>query len=520
MNYSTRGQIRTINCAYLTFLSPPHIILTAMLRISEEEILQRFRTDSPWWKDRNDIRWKEDPKRVYFTPFFELVTEKKINRAVVLMGPRRVGKTVMVHQAIAELIGKKVEPKRILYVPLDNPLYSGLSLEKILLIFVKLNSIAQDESSYLFFDEIQYLSNWEQHLKSLVDSYPQHRFIATGSAAAALRLKSNESGAGRFTDFILPPLTFHEYLKFSGAEIKIFGQENIPLNHLKLFAEKAEKVEELNEEFVKYINFGGYPEAVFSEEIRANPGRFIKNDVIEKVLLRDLPSLYGIRDIPELNRLFTMLVHNTGQEVDLQGISKDSNVAKGTISRYLEYLEAAFLIKRVSRIDRNAKKFKREHKFKVYITNASMYPALFGTLERDNKTVLGKLVETAVFSHYFHLTEYSEKPCYARWKNGEVDLVTMDTAGITMAVEIKWSDRPLENSSEIKGLLDFAEEHKLDGFNNDLVCCTLSKSDIKRQGNKDVLFLPTSIFCFLLGQYLNSQEFRENLIKSAVGQRN
>lgn len=499
----------------MTFPSFPLIILTAMLRVSEEEILQRFRTDSPWWEDRNDIRWKEDPKRVYFTPFFELVTEKKINRAVVLMGPRRVGKTVMVHQAIAELIRKRVDPKQILYVPLDNPLYSSLSLEKILLMFVELNSIAQDESCYLFFDEIQYLSDWERHLKSLVDSYPRHRFTVAGSAAAALKLKSDESGAGRFTDFILPPLTFHEYLKFSGAEIRLFGQEDLPVNFLRVFAEKTEKVEELNEEFVNYINFGGYPEAVFSKEIRANPDRFIKSDVIEKVLLRDLPSLYGIRDIPELYRLFTTLVHNTGQEVDLQGISKDSNVAKATISRYLEYLEAAFLIKRVSRIDRNAKKFKREHKFKVYLTNASMYPALFGTLEKDDRTVLGKLVETAVFSHYFHLTEYSEKPYYARWKNGEVDLITMDATEVTMTVEIKWSDRPFENSSEIKGLLDFAEEHKLSSFNS-LICCTFSKTDIKRYRNKDVLFIPTSIFCFMLGQYLNSRKFREGLIRSVV----
>ncbi|MCY3985792.1 MAG: ATP-binding protein [Candidatus Dadabacteria bacterium] len=487
-----------------------------MLRVSEEEILQRFRTDSPWWENRNEIRWKDEPRRVYFTPFFELVTEKKINRAVVLMGPRRVGKTVMVHQTIAELIKEEIEPRQILYIPLDNPLYSGLSLEKLLIMFVNLNSLKQDQSCYLFFDEIQYLRNWEQHLKSLVDSYPQHRFIATGSAAAALRLKSNESGAGRFTDFILPPLTFHEYLKFSGAGITFFGQKDIPANDMKLLVEKTE---ELNEEFINYINFGGYPEAVFSEEIRANPGRFIKNDVIEKVLLRDLPSLYGIRDIPELNRLFTTLVHNTGQEVHLQGISKDSNVAKGTISRYLEYLEAAFLIKRVSRVDRNAKKFKREHKFKVYLTNASMYPALFGTLERDNRTVLGKLVETAVFSHYFHLAEYSEKPYYAGWRNGEVDLVTMDTTGVTMAVEVKWSDRPFKNSSEIKGLLDFAEEHKLTAFES-LICCTLSKNGIKQYGNREILFFPTSIFCFMLGQYLNSQAFRENLIKSVVGRCN
>ena len=432
------------------------------------------------------------------------------------MGPRRVGKTVIVHQAVAELIRRGVEPKRILYVPLDNPLYSGLSLEKILLIFTELNSIAQNESCYLFFDEIQYLSDWERHLKSLVDSYPHHRFIATGSAAAALKLKSDESGAGRFTDFTLPPLTFYEYVKFSDKERRFFVQEE-DLSYLPpgQFGLLLEQIEDLNEEFINYINFGGYPEAVFSEEVRENPGRFIRNDIIEKVLLRDLPSLYGIRDIPELNRLFVTLARNTGQEINLSGLSQDSSVAKGTISKYLEYLEAAFLIKRVSRIDRNARKFKREHKFKVYLTNASMYPALFGALEKDNKTILGKLAETAFFSNSFHLPEHSEKSYYARWKDGEVDLVDMGATGIIAAIEIKWSDRPLKDSSEIKGLLDFAEKNEFVSP-HPLCCCTLTKQDVRNYGNKEVLFVPTSIYCFLLGQSLNSPEFREELLKPAV----
>ncbi len=62
-----------------------------------------------------------------------------------------------------------------------------------------------------------------QHLKSLVDSYHDYRFVATGSAAAALRLKSNESGAGRFSDYVLPPLTFAEYLMFIGNEYSTFS---------------------------------------------------------------------------------------------------------------------------------------------------------------------------------------------------------------------------------------------------------------------------------------------------------
>ena len=71
-------------------------------------------------------------------------------------------------------------------------------------------------------------------------------------------------------------------------------------------------LEELNKHFIDYINFGGYPEVIFSEKIQANPGRYIRQDIVDKVLLRDLPSLYGISDTRELNSLFTRIACNSG----------------------------------------------------------------------------------------------------------------------------------------------------------------------------------------------------------------
>ena len=70
-----------------------------------------------------------------------------------------------------------------------------------------------------------------------------------------------------------------------------------------------------------YLNFGGYPEVLFSETIQADPGRFIEGDIIDKVLLRDLPSLYGISDIPELNGLFATLAFKTAGELSLQDLA-------------------------------------------------------------------------------------------------------------------------------------------------------------------------------------------------------
>ena len=244
----------------------------------------------------------------------------------------------------------------------------------------------------MFFDEVQYLKEWEVHLKSLVDRESSLKLIVSGSAAAALSLKSQESGAGRFTDFLLPPLTFYEYLELLGEGALM---EETEVGGRPLF--RAEDLSRLNDHFLHYLNFGGYPEVVFSEAIQANPSRFIKSDIIDKVLLRDLPSLYGISDVQELNKLFATLAFNTAGELSLQDLSMSSGVAKNTIKRYVEYLEAAFLIKVVHRIDESASRFRRARTFKVYLTNPSMRAALFAPVGADSPEV-GALAETAVFS--------------------------------------------------------------------------------------------------------------------------
>ena len=80
---------------------------------------------------------------------------------------------------------------------------------------------------------------------------------------------------------------------------------------------RALDIETLNANFIDYLNYGGYPEAVLNDDIRQDPEQFIKADIIEKVLLKDMPSLYGIDDIQALNKLFTFLAYNTGNEASL-----------------------------------------------------------------------------------------------------------------------------------------------------------------------------------------------------------
>ena len=190
----------------------------------------------------------------------------------------------------------------------------------------------------IIYDEIQYLKDWEVHLKSLVDSYRKDKFIVSGSAAAALKFASNESGAGRFTDFLLPPLTFHEYITLKGLD-RIINPTNIEWEGQITQFYSSPHIDELNKHFIDYINFGGYPEVIFSEKIQANPGRYIRQDIVDKVLLRDLPSLYGIMDTRELNSLFTTIAYNSGNEFSLETLSKQSQVKKDTLKKIVFHVK-------------------------------------------------------------------------------------------------------------------------------------------------------------------------------------
>jgi len=459
-----------------------------MHTIPAEQCRERMRVENPWWDGRppqTDSFYRNLRPRAYFRRFAQLLATEDARRAIVLMGPRRVGKTVLLQHAIQELLEKGAPPRAIACLSLDRPLYANLSIETLVGHLREAGGL-QGIPAFLFLDEIQYLPDWERHLKAFVDSYPQIRCVASGSAAAALRLKSIESGAGRFTDFLLPPLTFYEYLELQnlGGMVQPVGDQGMG---------ECDDIEQLNEHFIRYINIGGYPEAVFSETIRQDVGRYIRSDIIDKVLLRDLPSLYGIQDIQELNNLFMTLAWNTAREISLDELSRNSGVTKPTIKRYLEYLQAAFLIKTVHRIDRNARRFKRANFFKVYLTNPSMRCALFGPVGGEAPD-MGVLSETAVFSQWFH---QNQELHYARWPQGEVDIVGLDSRQRpAWCVEVKWSDGALAQRRLRGSLKSFLQKHP--GLPSVFTTRTeTGKIDLGLGRQADCI--PTSIYCYMLG---------------------
>ncbi len=460
-----------------------------MREVTESEIKSKMRTDNPWWQDAAQAKARFPQHRAYFAPFYGLFKKSKAERAIVVMGPRQVGKTVILRQTIEKLIQDEIPHRSVFYASIDQPIYTGLRLEKLLQLFCDETGQSVTDPLYVIFDEIQYLKDWEIHLKALVDSYPHIRFAASGSAAAALRMKSRESGAGRFTDFPLPPLTFSEFCQFKDKEpvalIESFGLET--------------GIQHFNTLFHEYINYGGFPEIVFSPEPERQFPQLIGQDIVERVLLRDLPSIFGISDPQELNRLFVTLAYNTGEEVNLETLSQKSAVSKPTIKRYLEYLEAAFLIHRLYRIDRSAKRFMKETTFKVYLTNTSLRTALFGPALPEDKTY-GRLVETAFLGQLIP-SPIVNAIYYARWRGGqgEVDFVYLlpGEQEPRWAAEVKWSDRVANRLDEFKGLASFIRNNKK-LITDDYAVRILSKSVFLKTKIADAktIIIPASWWCY------------------------
>ena len=127
--------------------------------IAIEQVLERMRFENPWWKTGAIDPYFEDmPRRAYFKQFTTLCADISVQRSVILMGPRRVGKTVMLYHLVQNLLSENVNPRRILFITVENPIYNNLSLETLFKYGREALGASEEVSGwYVIFDEIQYL---------------------------------------------------------------------------------------------------------------------------------------------------------------------------------------------------------------------------------------------------------------------------------------------------------------------------------------------------------------------------
>lgn len=423
---------------------------------TQERILKILRSYNPWW-----VSGAVNPgfcptyKRFSYYEAMKRLQETQVRRTVVLTGARRVGKTTIQFQMIDALLRQGIAPHRIVFVSMDHPMLKLAGVDEILECYH--GNICADQDAYYFFDEIQYAEDWAQWLKTLYDTQPTTKIVATGSASPALVRGSTESGAGRWSVIQVPTLSFYEYCALIGVPDLQLEPTLKPSTLLGMDqwqrGQVMSKMAAVQNHFIRYLQVGGFPElALAKNDLLAE--QVMREDVVDKVLKRDLPALYKIRNVTELERIFLYLCSVSSEVVAIDAVAKELNgVSRPTVQNYIDYLESANLIYQSYPVDLAGKKVLKASP-KIYIADAAIRNAVL--MDSDlltNPVEMGKMVETAVYKHIaaFYYQKATRVGYYRGGrKNKEIDIVVEYPHIRDIMVEVKYREQaPIANDDAI-----------------------------------------------------------------------
>jgi predicted AAA+ superfamily ATPase len=281
-----------------------------------------------WWFTGRVRRELAPPfKRHAFSQVMESLKERQI---LVISGPRRVGKTTLMYQVVEKLLGT-VAPNKILYYSFDE---SPVIPKEVLDFYEKkvlMKPFEDVDKAFIFFDEIQYAKDWPSVLKRFYDLYPNLKFFISSSSSLLISREALKKLAGRFSFFKLKPLAFSEFLKLKGVKI----------DKMEFFSRRMEAY------FYDYLRKSGFPEIVnWENELKI--AEYIKNSVVDRVTLRDIPLIFKTRNITLMDNIVRLILSTPGSIVNVNSLSRMLGENRITISNYLKFLEMSLLIKSLS----------------------------------------------------------------------------------------------------------------------------------------------------------------------------
>jgi len=467
---------------------------------SKDGILKVLTAYNPWWKTGVvNPKMTKNYKRFAFYEAMKRLNERSLRRTVVLTGARRVGKTTIQYQMIEELLREGVPPQKIVFISMDHPMLKLSQFQDVLDCYHE--NIYANQDVYYFFDEIQYTSDWDRWLKIIYDNQPDTSIVATGSASPALIKGSRESGAGRWSIIQIPTLSFYEY-----CELLELDKPDIPENLKATDLLKKSQYErtqimlqlsKVQNHFIRYLQVGGFPElALADNDLMAQ--QIMREDVVDKVLKRDLPSLYNIRNATELERIFLYLCNVSSEIISIDAITKELNgVSRATVENYIQYLESANLIYQSWPVDMAGKKVLKARP-KIYIADAAIRNAvLMDDLILTDPVGMGKVVETAVYKHVTSFYyKFATSVGYFRGgkKNKEIDVVVDYPMTKNILIQVKYRESaPIADDDAI---IEFCDEASV------AIIITKTATDFgvhNAPNGKELLRIPAFAFLYLLG---------------------
>jgi predicted AAA+ superfamily ATPase len=470
---------------------------------SKQELFAVLRQYNPWWAG---TQFPELPGW-HRAPFRELMTwvdEPPAQRALLISGARQVGKTTLMLQAIRELVDRGVPPGNILYATFDHPLFKLTGPEPLLRIWREFEP-ADAGYEYLFLDEIQLTPDWQTWVKHQVDFEKGRRRIAVTGSALPMAAAGQESGVGRWKTLRIPTLSFYEYLqlrKLPVPDLPIVRSLREPFEWpASRFLQVGEAARPLTPHFHEYLLRGGFPQSVLVDSIYTAQ-KLMREDIVDKVLKRDMTALFGVRRVLELEQVFLYLCLHDGGIVDVTKVSDALSLKRATVGNFLELLEATHLIYRLLPFGYGKQVLRG--KPKVYLADPAIAPGVLlkGKALLDDTDGLGRAVEAAFFKHVF-ARYYERSVGFSYWRgtrDREVDIIA-EVEGELIPFEVKYRPPAKSDAKAQKGLEEFCAEHKVGrGYiiTREWEDFGVTESGVGQPGAR-FLRVPAALACYWLG---------------------
>ena len=471
--------------------------------VNDEQVTKVLRQYNPWWRTPSAIKEESKPqKRLAYYEALKTLTHRSIRRFAVLSGMRRVGKTTILYQIIDHLIDEGVNPRNILYATFDNPILKLVNAENVLSIYEAMYPTTG--TRYIFFDEVQYTDNWELWMKVIYDSRKDIRLIATGSASPVLEKGSADSGTGRWSVLKIPTMSFYEYCRLLDLDLPLMP-DDLRLSELKKMrpaqlGDLMDQFTPLQNHFNRYLMIGGFPELVLSDD---DAQRMLREDVVDKVIKRDVLSLFNIRSPLLMEKLFLYLCMNSTEIFNATTAAKElENTSVTTIESYIKALEMSNLIYLAKPMD-VGRKGALKGKPKIFIADAAIRNAvlMIDDVLSDEKE-LGAMVETTVYKHM--VSFYQGSPAslgyFRKAKNNqkEVDVV-VELPRQKILCEVKY-----RNNSHIAmtdAIVELCRDEKSKVTDAFLITKRLDDFGIAKHETKvPILRVPAIAFLYILGK--------------------
>lgn len=386
------------------------------------ELIDLISSQNPWWTDPTARASAGYPaRRDAQAVLSRQIRRLEDRRAIALVGPRQVGKTVALLQTIDELIDLEWPPGNLTYFDFSD---ARLTAEILPTQVSEITppSFDPDQPRVLLFDEISRAVNWDLWLKNVVDR-GGFRVGVTDSASSLLREGTRESGQGRWDEVRVEGLSFAEALRFLG------GRAESPE---RIFATNPDHLE-------RYLWTGGFPEHLM-EELEAPLGRLeiarrLRKDVVESAVYRDFARFEVAAD--SVKNLLIYLVEESGSIFNAAQRARDLERDPRTVQRWVSLLEDAGLIAMLPRFAvRPSRRLQGAQSPKVFAADHGLVAAL-STLDLSAPEVRGRVFEAVVFRHLRDLERvHLGRLSYFRLREDlEIDFV-LEVEGRRLAIEV------------------------------------------------------------------------------------